>query len=66
MNEIKEHQRVVLTVDLPAEKLATGDVGTVVHIHQDGKALEVEFLNLVGETVAVVSLKNAQVRAIET
>jgi hypothetical protein len=66
MNEIKEHQRVVLTVDLPAEKLGTGDVGTVVHIHQDGEALEVEFLNLAGKTVAVVSLKNAQVRAVET
>ena len=65
MNQIKEHQRVVLTTDLPAEKLTAGDVGTVVHIYQDGSALEVEFLTLTGETVAVVSLEKAQVRAVD-
>jgi hypothetical protein len=65
MNQIKEHQRVVLTTDLPAEKLTAGDVGTVVHIYQDGNALEVEFLTLTGETVAVVSLEKAQVRAVD-
>jgi hypothetical protein len=65
MNQIKEHQRVVLTSDLPAEKLTVGDVGTVVHIYQDGNALEVEFLTLTGETVAVVSLEKAQVRAVD-
>jgi hypothetical protein len=40
-------------------------VGTVVHIYQDGNALEVEFLTLAGETVAVVSLEKAQVRAVD-
>jgi hypothetical protein len=29
MSLIKEHQRIVLTTDLPAEKLTVGDVGTV-------------------------------------
>ena len=29
---IKEHDRVVLKKNLPAEKLRAGDVGTVVHI----------------------------------
>jgi uncharacterized protein DUF4926 len=65
MNEIKEHQRVVLSTDLPAVKLTAGDVGTVVHIYQDGNALDVEFLTLTGETVAVVSLERAQVRAVD-
>jgi hypothetical protein len=45
---------VVLKADLPAEKLAEGDVGTVVHVYRDGKAYEVEFVALDGETVAVV------------
>lgn len=40
---IREHDRVVLTAPLPMEQLEIGDVGTVVHIYQDGKALEVEF-----------------------
>ncbi len=30
---IKEHDCVVLTVDVPKEGLKAGDVGTVVHIH---------------------------------
>ncbi len=65
MNEIKEHQYVVLTTDLPAEKLIIGDAGTVVHIYQDGKAFEVEFSTLTGGTVAVVSLERTQVRAVD-
>jgi len=32
MSQIKEHQRVVLTTDLPAERLTAGDVGTVVAV----------------------------------
>jgi hypothetical protein len=64
MSQIKEHQRVVLTTDLPAEKLTTGDVGTVVHVHRDGDAFEVEFSTLTGETVAVVSLEKTQLRAV--
>ena len=45
MNSIKEHDRVVLTADLSGEKLAAGDVGTVVHVHSTGKAYEVEFVH---------------------
>ncbi len=53
---IKEHDRIVLSKDLPAEGLQAGDVGTVVHIHKEAEAFEVEFLTLEGETVAVVTL----------
>ena len=35
MGAINEHDRVVLTADLPAEKLASGDVGTVVHVYRE-------------------------------
>ncbi|MGQ0750347.1 MAG: DUF4926 domain-containing protein [Betaproteobacteria bacterium] len=65
MSTIKEYDRVVLTADLIAEKLAAGDVGTVVHIYRGGEAFEVEFVSLDGETVAVVTLERAQVRAVQ-
>ena len=35
MGTIKEHDRIVLTTDLAGEKLAAGDVGTVVHVHRE-------------------------------
>jgi hypothetical protein len=59
---IKEHECVVLTEDLPGEGLKTGDIGTVVHIHQGGVGYEVEFMTLAGETIAVTTLLAAQVR----
>lgn len=65
MDRISEHDRVVLRTDLPDEKLASGDVGTVVHLHGDGGACEVEFVALDGETVAVVTLERSQVRPVE-
>ncbi|MCI0433921.1 MAG: DUF4926 domain-containing protein [Gemmatimonadetes bacterium] len=64
MESIREHDRVVLTTDLPGNKLAAGDVGTVVHVHRGGEAFEVEFVALDGETVAVVTVERAQVRPV--
>jgi hypothetical protein len=61
---IKEHERVVLTVSVPDQGLEAGDVGTVVHIHMDGEAYEVEFLTLDGGTVAVATLEASQVRPV--
>ena len=61
---IREHDRVVLTSDVAAEDLKAGDVGTVVHIHQGGGALEVEFVALDGETIAVTTLLASQVRPV--
>jgi hypothetical protein len=59
---IKEHDCVVLTKNLPKEKLEAGDIGTVVHIHKGGEGYEVEFMTLTGETVAIVTLMADQVR----
>ncbi|MBA2436601.1 MAG: DUF4926 domain-containing protein [Verrucomicrobiota bacterium] len=59
---IKEHDCVVLTKNVSTEGLETGDVGTVVHIHKDGTAYEVEFMTLTGQTVAVVTLLAGDVR----
>ena len=61
---IKEHDCVVLTSDIPDEGLEAGDVGTVVHIHRDGAAYEVEFLTLTGQTVAVATVLPSQLRPI--
>ena len=59
---IEEHDCVVLTKNVPEEGLETGDVGTVVHIHKDATAYEVEFMTLTGQTVAVVTLLAGDVR----
>lgn len=51
---------VILTTDLPEEDLKAGDVGTVVERHivpgqEDGYS--VEFFDMTGETVAVVTVQ---------
>lgn len=62
---IKQHDGVVLTTDIAGEKLAAGDVGTVVHVLREGKGFEVEFVSLDGEMVAVVTVEPGQIRAVE-
>ena len=61
---IKEHDCIVLTQDIPDDGLQAGDVGTVVHIHRDGAAYEVEFITLTGETVAVATVLSSQLRPV--
>lgn len=58
-----ELSTVALTEDLPEYGLRVGDLGTIVLIHT-GKGYEVEFMTLDGETIAVVSLRSQQVRAV--
>ena len=57
---------VVLVHDAPAENLRAGDVGTVVERH-DAPGLEtgysVEFFDMLGNTVAVVTLPASALRA---
>jgi hypothetical protein len=59
---IKEHDFVVLTEDLPDESLKAGDIGTVVSVHENGAGYELEFMTLAGETIAIVTLIESQVR----
>jgi hypothetical protein len=61
---LKEHDRIVLTAGVPGEGLEPGDVGTVVHVYADGKAYEVEFVALDGQTRSVATLEANQVRAV--
>ena len=56
---------VILTVGLPDEDLKAGDVGTVVERHvvpgmEEGYS--VEFFDMSGETVAVVTVPASQLR----
>jgi Domain of unknown function (DUF4926) len=62
--KIKEHDCVVLTADLPAEKLKAGDVGTVVHVHKRNEAYEVELMSLAGHIVVVATVRNDQLRPV--
>jgi hypothetical protein len=59
-------QDVILTVDLQAHGLCTGDVGTVVERHDvPGKEVgySVEFFDMTGRTVAVVTVPASSLRA---
>ena len=61
---IKEHDRVVLTAAIPGQGLVPGDVGTVVHIYDENKAFEIEFLSLDGETAAIATVDASNVRSV--
>lgn len=61
---IKEHDQVVLTADLPESGFKRGDVGVVVHIHNDGEAYELEIFALNGHTLDVVTVEASQVRPV--
>jgi hypothetical protein len=61
---IKEHDRVVLITPLPIEGLEPGDLGTVVHVYENEKAYEVEFVALDGHTAAVATVEATQVRPV--
>jgi hypothetical protein len=61
---IREHERAVLTNDLPEHGLKAGDVGTIVHLYSDGTAYEIEFFALDGRTLDVVTVEADQVRPV--
>ena len=59
---IAEHAMVVLNGDLPDQGLHAGDVGAVVFVHKQGAAYEVEFVDGVGCTIALLTLNASDVR----
>ena len=63
---INELDRVVLTEDLPEQRLKAGDVGTVVFVHEGGKGFQVEFVALDGDAFAVVGVEPRSVRPVGT
>lgn len=60
---LDELSTIALTEDLTERGLRHGDLGTIVLVHP-GKGYEVEFMTLDGESIAVVSLRPNQVRAV--
>ena len=66
----KELDLVALINDLPEYDLHRGDVGTVVHVYgaiptDAGQLYEVEFMNDAGDTLAVATLRDNAVKAVE-
>lgn len=62
----KLYSDVVLVRDIPEENLKAGDVGTVVEYHQvPGREVgySVEFFDMLGNTIAVVTLPGSYLRA---
>lgn len=62
---IQELDPVVLACDKEEHELKKGDIGTVVYIYKDAVAFEVEFVTGDGETIAVLTLLPADVRAMQ-
>ena len=60
---IRELDLVALTADLPEHRLKAGEVGTVVHVHAPDESYIVEFFSPAGNTVAVATVENDQVRS---
>lgn len=64
--DLQLYTDVVLVRDVPEENLRAGDVGTVVERH-DVTGLEtgysVEFFDMLGSTIAVVTLPGSMLRA---
>lgn len=61
---IEEFARVALTTDLPDWKLKMGDTGTVVDVLAKHNAYIVEFMTILGKTIAVVEVRADQIRSI--
>jgi hypothetical protein len=66
MVDFTPYQDVILLRDIPEEGLCAGDVGTVVERHDvPGRetGYSVEFFDMLGNTVAVVTLPASALRA---
>lgn len=60
-----ELETVVLTRDNEEYNLKSGDIGTVVHVYEDKKTIEVEFITAKGKTIAVLTLTPSDIRSVE-
>ena len=61
---LSEHDLLALRVDQPQHRLRAGDTGTVVSVHPASRAYTVEFMTLGGDTLALLTLPEAQVRPV--
>jgi hypothetical protein len=63
---IRELDCVALAHAVAEHGLEIGDIGAVVHVYAGGAAYEVEFLGESGRTVAVLTLRSDEVRALDS
>ena len=61
---LRELDLIVITRDVPERGIVAGDIGTVVHLYSDREAVEVEFVDGKGSTVAVETIGVLDVRPI--
>jgi ATP-dependent exoDNAse (exonuclease V) alpha subunit len=61
---IQELDTVILVKNHPDQGLVKGDIGAVVMVHNEGKAFEVEFVTLAGDTLGVLTLAADEIRPI--
>lgn len=61
MNRPIEHSAVAIRYDLPEFGLHAGDVGVVVHVYPT-EAVEVEFMDREGYTVALLTMLDVDLR----
>lgn len=61
---MNEFDLVVLEDDTVNGRLRAGDVGTILTVCNEGKAFEIEFVTLTGESVAVKTLLPHQIRLV--
>lgn len=59
---IQELTCIALTHEIPEHGLEKGDLGTVVHRYDSGRAFEIEFLAGDGSTIAVLTLERNELR----
>jgi hypothetical protein len=60
--------KVALNVDVPSHRLRRGDVATIVEVHPGAPGQEtgysLEVFNAIGDTLAVVTLRESQIEAL--
>lgn len=61
-----ELDTVVLTHDIKEHNLKEGDMGAIVHVYNEDEAYEVEFITANGKTVALLTLRNSDIRSLES
>lgn len=61
----QELDTVALTHDLPEQGLKQGDRGAIVHCYAGGAAYEVEFVAPAGDTLALLTLTQADIQPID-
>lgn len=56
MKNINLFDSVALLDDIPEQNLERGNVGAIVHVHNEGEAFEVEFVDNEGRTYGLLAL----------